>query len=167
MDITQFLISLTNSIIRERKWRCCGFTLLELLIVIGILGILAGIATPYYSTYVERARLTVVIMDIRSLQREITVYNIENYSLPNTLNDIGCGNKNDPWGNPFQYLNYSTVKGKGKMRKDRFLVPINDDYDLYSMGKDGKSVPPLTAKASRDDIIRANNGEYIGIASRY
>ncbi len=53
------------------------------------------------------------------------------------------------------------------MRKDKFLVPINTDFDLYSMGEDGKSVPPLTAKASRDDIIRANDGGYIGPASGY
>jgi general secretion pathway protein G len=50
------------------------------------------------------------------------------------------------------------------MRKDRFLVPINSDFDLYSMGKDGESVPPLTAQKSRDDIIRANDGAYIGPA---
>jgi len=35
------------------------------------------------------------------------------------------------------------------------------------MGKDGASVPPLTAKASRDDIIRANDGRFIGLASDY
>ena len=50
------------------------------------------------------------------------------------------------------------------MLKDRFLVPINSDFDLYSMGKDGKSQMPLTAKDSRDDIIRANDGAYIGLA---
>ena len=53
------------------------------------------------------------------------------------------------------------------MRKNRFMVPINSDYDLYSMGKDGQSVSPLTAKASRDDIIRANDGQFIGLASNY
>ncbi len=53
------------------------------------------------------------------------------------------------------------------MRKDRFLVPINTDFDLYSMGRDGKSTPPLTAAASRDDIIRANGGAYIGPAKGY
>ncbi|MCP5251868.1 MAG: hypothetical protein H6939_09135 [Burkholderiales bacterium] len=46
-------------------------------------------------------------------------------------------------------------------------MPINSDYDLYSMGKDGASVSPLTAKASRDDIIRANNGRFIGRAADY
>ena len=55
----------------------------------------------------------------------------------------------------------------GQARKDRFLVPINSDYDLYSMGPDGGSVPPLTAALSRDDIIRANNGDYFGLASGF
>jgi len=53
------------------------------------------------------------------------------------------------------------------VRKDHNLVPLNTDYDLYSMGPDGNSVGPLTAKASRDDIIRANNGSYIGPAANY
>ena len=53
------------------------------------------------------------------------------------------------------------------MRKDRFLVPINTNFDLYSMGPDGKSVPPLTAQASQDDIIWASDGEYIGPAAQY
>jgi general secretion pathway protein G len=53
------------------------------------------------------------------------------------------------------------------MRKDRFLVPINTFFDLYSMGKDGQSVSPLTAQASRDDVIWANDGAFIGRASDY
>jgi general secretion pathway protein G len=53
------------------------------------------------------------------------------------------------------------------MRKDKNLVPINTQYDLYSMGADGQSVPPLTAKASRDDVVMANDGTYIGLASNY
>jgi general secretion pathway protein G len=35
------------------------------------------------------------------------------------------------------------------------------------MGRDGASQPPLTASASRDDIVRANDGQYIGLASGY
>jgi general secretion pathway protein G len=86
------------------------------------------------------------------------------------LDEVELTNRIDPWGNPYQYL---VILGKkksevaGKWRKDRFLVPINSDFDLYSMGKDGKSQPPLTANASHDDIVRANNGEYIGEASKY
>ncbi len=55
----------------------------------------------------------------------------------------------------------------GQARKDRFLVPLNSDYDLYSNGKDGDSKPPLNAKESHDDVVRANNGAYIGLASQY
>ena len=53
------------------------------------------------------------------------------------------------------------------MRKDRNLVPINTDYDLYSKGPDGASSPPLTARAGQDDIVRANDGAYIGVAADY
>ncbi len=56
---------------------------------------------------------------------------------------------------------------KGKPRKDRFLHPINSDYDLYSMGKDGESVEPLTAKKSHDDVIRANDGGFVGLAVEF
>jgi general secretion pathway protein G len=72
----------------------------------------------------------------------------------------------DPWGAPYVYLNLDGVP-IGLMRKDQALVPINSDYDLYSKGPDGASVAPLTAVTSRDDIVRANNGSFIGIASDY
>jgi general secretion pathway protein G len=52
-------------------------------------------------------------------------------------------------------------------RKDRFLVPINSDFDLYSMGKDRDTVAPLTAKKSHDDIVRANDGAFVGLASEF
>ena len=99
--------------------------------------------------------------EVRMLESEIAVYQGNNDKLPDNLNDLGRGNILDPWGNPYQFLNFANVKGVGKMRKDRNLVPINAHFDLYSMGKDGKSQTPLTAKASPDDIIRANNGSFI------
>lgn len=52
-------------------------------------------------------------------------------------------------------------------RKDRFLVPINSDYDLYSMGPDGDSMPALQTQVSRDDIIRASDGAFYGIAENF
>jgi len=55
----------------------------------------------------------------------------------------------------------------GRARKDRFLVPINSDFDLYSMGRDGESVPPLAAPKSRDDVVRAANGAFVGLASKF
>jgi general secretion pathway protein G len=53
------------------------------------------------------------------------------------------------------------------MRKDKSLVPINTQFDLYSVGPDGQSRPPLTAAVSRDDVIMANDGAYIGPAASY
>ena len=55
----------------------------------------------------------------------------------------------------------------GAARKDGNLVPINTNYDLCSYGKDGKSKAPLRAKDSHDDIIYANDGGYIGLASEF
>ncbi len=64
---------------------------------------------------------------------------------------------------------YTPVEGtnKGSLRKDKFLVPVNTDFDLYSKGRDGKSVAPFTAGASRDDVVRANNGGYFGLVQYY
>ncbi|MCK5721428.1 MAG: prepilin-type N-terminal cleavage/methylation domain-containing protein [Gammaproteobacteria bacterium] len=55
----------------------------------------------------------------------------------------------------------------GAARKDGNLVPINTNYDLCSFGKDSKSKAPLRAKDSHDDIIYANDGAYIGLASEF
>jgi len=139
------------------------------MVVIAITGILAGIAIPAYISFVEKAKITVAISDIKLLQRDISDWQSDHGALPLTLEEMGKGDMKDPWGNPYQYLNFETIKGKGngKKRKDHNLVPLNEDFDLYSMGKDGKSQTPLTAKASRDDIIRANNGSYVGAASDY
>ena len=139
------------------------------MVVIAIVGILAGIAVPGYYSFIEKAKVTKAISELSILEKEILIYEADNGSLPLSLDDIGRGDFLDPWGNPYQYLNFDTIqgKGKGKKRKDHMLVPINDFFDLYSMGKDGKSQPPLTAKASRDDIIRGHNGRYLGLASEY
>ncbi len=144
-----------------------GFTLIELMVVIAILGTIIGIAIPSYQGYIEKARIAKAISEIDIMQGEIAGYENDKGELPNTLNDIGRGNLLDPWENNYQYYNFTTAAGKGKMRKDRFMVPLNTDYDLYSMGKDGDSKPPLTAAASYDDVIRANDGRFIGLASQY
>lgn len=91
---------------------------------------------------------------------------IENNRLPNRLAEPGRALSLDSWRNLYQYLNIADAKGKRKLRKDKNLVPINTDYDVYSMGPDGKSVSPLTAKSSKE-VIRANDGAYYSIAADY
>ena len=131
-----------------------------------IVAVITAIAVPSYRGYVERAEIRIAVADIAAIDHKIARYLSKTLSYPNSLNDIGITTL-DPWGNAYVYLNIATVHGNGPLRKDRNLVPINSDYDLYSVGKDGNSVPPLTARKSHDDIIRANNGAYIGIAQDY
>ena len=80
----------------------------------------------------------------------------------------GGGHKTSYWFEPDSAYAAGAGNGSaGKPRKDRFLHPINSDYDLYSMGKDGESVEPLTAKKSHDDVIRANDGSFVGLAVEF
>jgi general secretion pathway protein G len=146
-----------------------GLTLVEVMIVIVIIGILSSIAIPNYFSSKEKARMAATISEIKILEKLIIGYHIDHESYPDTLDNIGMATLKDPWGNPYQYLKIegSDKKGVGKMRKDHHMVPVNSDFDLYSNGKDGKSQIPFTAKASRDDIVRANNGRYIGLVSDY
>jgi general secretion pathway protein G len=144
-----------------------GFTVVELLIVVAIILTISAIAVPNLVAAIDQAKVARAIGDIHTIGTEIQEYDAMNGQYPNTLANIGYAWKLDPWGNPYQYLDFQDVSGKGKMRKDRFLVPINTSFDLYSMGKDGQSVAPLTAPQSQDDIIWANDGSYIGPASNF
>lgn len=137
------------------------------MIVVALILTIAALAIPNLLAALKQAKIAKAVGDIHSIGTDIEGYSLVNAQFPNTLADIGYGNYNDPWGNPYQYLNFANTNGKGKMRKDRFLVPINSFFDLYSMGPDGKSVSPLTAQASQDDIIWANDGDFIGVASDY
>lgn len=137
------------------------------MIAVAIVGVLSAIAIPYYQGYVAISQYNVVMSNLQIMSREITAFNITNNRYPDNLAEIGLGNLRDPWDNPYQYLNIANVIGKGKLRKDHSLVPVNTDFDLYSMGPDGKSSAPFTAKASRDDLVRANNGGFYGRVSDY
>jgi general secretion pathway protein G len=83
------------------------------------------------------------------------------------LATIGMDTKIDPWGRPYVYLSFAGLNGKGQMRKDKNLNPINTLFDLYSVGADGQSRLPLTVPVSKDDVIWANDGNYIGLASQF
>ena len=152
-----------------RKMWVRGFTLIEIMIVMAIIGTLSAIAAPNYLKYISKGRIALAISDIRIIEKEIMIYSINTGELPDSLSDLTNGNITDPWGNSYQYLRIDggATSGKGKMRKDHFMVPINTDFDLYSMGEDRKSQTPFTAKASQDDIVRANNGGYAGLVSEY
>lgn len=148
--------------------RHSGFSLLELMFAVAVGAILAAIAVPAYTRYVARVNTGAAIADIGKIHLAIDSYRLSNDDHPPPdLASIGMAAMLDPWGQPYNYLSFDGLKGKGKMRKDKNLVPINTEYDLYSVGPDGDSVPPLTAKPSRDDIVMANDGGFIGVASDY
>jgi len=144
-----------------------GFTLVEVLLAVMIIGILSGLGISQYHKGVDRARVAAAIGDITAISFAISEYRSSYRQLPASLADVGYGDRLDPWGQPYQYLRLGGPGSTGQARKDRALVPINSDYDLYSVGADGESVAPLTAAASQDDVIRANNGGYVGLASGY
>jgi general secretion pathway protein G len=144
-----------------------GFTLPELLIALAILAVLAVIAFPKYADYQERIRIAQAIIDIKDMDIKLQQYRLDNPAFPDDLSPIGMSGKLDPWGRPYQYLNLGSIKGKGAARKDKNLVPINSDFDLYSLGKDGASSPSLNAKPSRDDVVRASDGRFVGLAQDF
>lgn len=143
-----------------------GFTLLELLLATALLALLGALAVPAYRGYVDRVNESRAVADIGGLQISLYRWELSTGALPLTLAAAGLDGLRDPWGRPYVYLNMATA-GPNDVRKDKNLHPLNTDFDLYSLGRDGDSKLPLTASVSRDDILRANNGAFIGRAEDY
>ncbi|TKB24335.1 prepilin-type cleavage/methylation domain-containing protein [Desulfopila sp. IMCC35006] len=137
------------------------------MVSIAIIGTLAAIATPNYISYRERAVIAGVIADFKRIETAAYAFKAYNNRFPNTLIEAGLGNPVDPWGNAYVYYPIDNVPKGVKIRKNKALHPVNTDFDLYSVGKDGKSVAPFTAKASQDDIVRANDGAFLGLVADY
>lgn len=150
--------------------RSLAFTIIELLIVVAILGILSALSSVQYLAYIEKVRVTRAIFDIKKLQTELDAYVFEGGAPPDTLTDVGLDH-NDPWGFAYRYLPLRNALGiqinSASARKDRFLVPLNDDYDLYAIGKDGRTAVSLASPLSQDDVVRANDGAFIGLGEHY
>ena len=216
-----------------------GFTLIELMLAVSIVGVLASLAVPNYLDFVEKARVAKTVSELHGLTKEIKGYALGAEQYPDSLADIGRSTMLDPWGTPYQYykINCGTIVdigslarlklrkkhspqvipaadspfmhrnghisfaidhgdhqdllhfvqggggnggggkggggggppcgGVGGARKDRFLVPINSDFDIYSMGKDQDTVAPLNPPKSHDDIIRASDGGFYGLAKNF
>jgi len=146
-----------------------GFTLIELMLVVAVGTILVMVAIPMYEGYIMRSKMAQAVADMTRMDAAIENYRISHNALPEALTDVISPIPKDPWGNEFVYLRLDPPSrgSRGHARKDHNLVPINSDYDLYSKGEDGRSTGPLTARQSRDDLIRANNGAYFGAASDY
>jgi general secretion pathway protein G len=152
---------------KRKRSQARGFTLIELTITVAIIMTIAALAVPNLVSAIQLAKTARAVADVTDIEEEIALYQSIYGVLPDNLSQLGLGSYVDPWQNPYEYLNHSTMKGNGKARKDRFLVPLNTDYDLYSDGPDGKTSSPITAAPSQDDIIRASDGSYVGVAADF
>jgi general secretion pathway protein G len=129
----------------SRKFRQAarGFTLIEIMVVVVIIGLLAAFILPNVFGNVEKAQISKVKGDIQGIETALTMYKLDNYKYPSTdlgltalsqrPNDPTVRNwreggyikriSKDPWGNPYQYV-YPGTRGQ--------------EYDLYSLGADGQ-----------------------------
>ncbi len=156
---------------RSNSAKCrgaAGFTLIEMLAVFMIIALLVGIGIPELKRFLEKAKVTKAIGDINAIQWDLMALEAGNQGLPADLSGIGRAGMLDPWGNPYVYYRFPASNGNPPgARRDRFLVPVNSTFDLYSTGPDGQSALPFTANSSADDIVRANDGGFIGLASDF
>ena len=145
-----------------------GYTLLELMIVIVLVAILTTGAYVSYSAFTERARIARAIADLGEIHLAIQKHlTDENGDYPAALAELGVENLVDPWGNPYQYLVVEGLADNGAVRKDKDSVPVNQRYDIYSMGKDGGTATPLTSTLGADDVVMAGDGSYFGLGKDF
>lgn len=150
-----------------RHLRLDGYTLIELLVTIALVGVLLAILVPSVTDILRGQKQERAVTDLVILANAIDRYTGANGALPEDLSEIDIPTILDPWGRAYEYLP-NTVNGYiGKARKDRFLKPLNSDYDLYSRGPDGETQQPLANPQSHDDIIRAANGAFYGVALKF
>ena len=148
-----------------RRWSDeSAISLVETVIVCALIVTLASLAAGMLVGALKVARITRAIGDLRSLDVEIREFYVRNKRHPTSLGEVRGAPPIDPWGRPYVYTDLSQPGSRGRARKDGRLNPINADFDLYSVGEDGRSTAPLTAPMSHDDVIRARDGAFLGLA---
>ena len=141
--------------------------MVELLIVVTIILIIATIAIPNLVSAIYLAKVARAVSEITNIEEAVGLYQSINNVLPDSLAQVGYANLMDPWGDPYEYVNHATGHGNGSIRLDNFNVRLNSDFDLYSVGKDRMSSDSIAASDSQDDVIRATDGSYKGLASQF
>jgi len=125
---------------RKNLARQAGFTLLELMVVIVILGVLASMVVPNLMGNKEKADTQKATSDIVALEGSLDMYKLDNHRYPTTEQGLqalvkppqGSGGlpvtpyldrlPNDPWGHPYQYQ----------------IPGTHGDVDVFSLGADSK-----------------------------
>ncbi len=157
-----------------------GFTLMNLLATLIILSILLVFGVPLLADsgidckdpdkrlgYWTRARVANAVGKLGEVNLKVQMFELSHDRYPTSMNELNLSDPNDPWGNPYVFLNHADVNGNGPKRKFHDAVPVNSYFDVYSMGPDGKTATPFTSMPGADDIVIANNGQYVGVACHY
>ena len=136
-----------------------------------VVGLLVAIGIPGYAAIIERQKIGQAVRDLQEIAMLIERYRTPRFSVPESLDDLGPNVTipKDPWGRDYQYLNFQSPApgANARIRKDHNLHPLNSEFDLYSLGKDGESRAPLTARPSQDDVIWARDGGFVGLAEDF
>ncbi len=121
-----------------------GFTLIEILVVVVIMGILAAIIVPRVMDQPDQARVTKAKSDIQSLSTALEMYKLQNYNYPSTDQGLEALISR-PNGQP-EARNWKTGGYIDRLPKDpwgnpyKFLSPgAHGLYDVFSLGADGVS----------------------------
>ena len=122
-----------------------GFTLIEIMVVVVIIGILGAIVVPRFMSRPDQAKVTAAKVDLQAIGTALEMYRLDNLHYPSTQQGLEALSKRpsgvptprswnpqgylkslpvDPWGTPYQYLNPGVKSDDG-------------GYDLYSLGSDG------------------------------
>lgn len=148
-----------------------GFTLVELIMVVALIGILATLSIPAFNNYTNKTKTARAASEIRTINTEITGYSLDKGSYPATLADINRPNYKDPWKRDYVYYNWTVVPAVPLPTaplpqvplKDVLSLRLNTDYDLYSLGPDGVTAEVGGVAATANDIARSNDGAYVGL----
>lgn len=149
--------------------RSRGFTLLETMMAAAVIALLGAIAIPTYGHIIERQKIAKSVRDLHEIAMRIERHRTLHFAPLASLSVLYDPIPQDPWGQNYHFLSFTPPSPEinGQIRKDHNLHPLNSEFDLYSAGPDGLSVAPLTASASRDDIIWARDGAFVGVAEDY
>ncbi len=121
-----------------------GFTLIELMVVIIILGVLAGLIIPRIMGRPEEAKQVKAKMQIASLETALKFYKLDNGSYPETEQGLEALIEQPETGTIPKKWRKKGYLEKGRLPKDPwgnnfvYLSPgVHDDYDIISYGADG------------------------------